>query len=451
MPPHRDFRDPVHGFIRLEGRECDVVDTPIFQRLRRVRQLALAHLVYPGAVHTRLEHTLGVVHVAGRLCEKLRIDGEHRRLIRLAALLHDIGHGPFSHPSEEVLSAVASDEERTRAGATDKIHELITRDIIRTDPDLRRLISDRDREDIIRLLDEGLGEPVYKDVVSGPLDADKQDYLLRDSHHCGVRYGIYDINRLHDVLCLVSDERGNTLAVDEDGVNTLEQFVLARYYLTTQVIAHKGRRITDAMLVRGLTLGVRHDHLDFLERLYTFRKDQTFVDEYVAWNDERLLCRLLEPEHQATWAGRFMRRLADRRLLKIVFRRPVADYPDLILDASGLASIAITLEQQVAGVLEVAPEEVIFKLHRSPPTRKSEGAVLIARPSGQPSPFETKSQVFRSIDQSLREEHLECYAPMEHSDEQRSKRLRATVDELVSRTIRNMLEKQIGKEVANAN
>ena len=144
MPPHRDLRDPVHGFIRIEGRECDVVDTPVFQRLRRIKQLALAHLVYPGAVHNRLEHTLGVMHVAGRLCEKLDIDPEKRRLIRLAALLHDIGHGPFSHPSEEVLSALAADE-LSDSSATDKIHELITREIIRTDQDLGKLISARDR------------------------------------------------------------------------------------------------------------------------------------------------------------------------------------------------------------------------------------------------------------------------------------------------------------------
>lgn len=439
MPAHRDFRDPVHGFIRIQGRECDIVDTPIFQRLRRIRQLAMAHLVYPGAVHTRLEHTLGVVHVAGRLCGKLDIDAEHTRLVRLAALLHDIGHGPFSHPSEDVLSELASEADRARAGATDKIHELITREIIRTDPDLRRLISDRDREDINKLLDQGLGEPVYKDLVSGPLDADKQDYLLRDSHHCGVRYGIYDINRLQDVLCLVGDESGDALAVDEDGVNTLEQFVLARYYLTTQVINHKIRRITDAMLVRGLKLGVQVDRIDFLHRLYTFERTQAFIDEYVKWNDERLVSRLLEPEHEQTWAGKFMRRLAERRLFKIVFRKRVTDFPDLAIDANRVAAIAGTLEQEVAAILAVSPEEVIFKVHRSPPTRKSEGAVLISS-HGQIEPFETRSLIFRSIDESLREEYLECYAPYCNQDDQERRTLKTRIEELVARRVQELLD-----------
>jgi HD superfamily phosphohydrolase len=388
-----------------------------------------------------LEHTLGVVHVAGRLCAKLGIDGEHTRLIRLAALLHDIGHGPFSHPSEEVLAELAGAAGRVPAGSMDKIHELITREIIRTDPDLARLISNRDREDIIKLLDKGLDQPVYKDLVSGPLDADKQDYLLRDSHHCGVRYGIYDINRFQDVLCLVDDESGSALAIDEDGVNTLEQFVLARYYLTTQVIAHKIRRITDAMLVRGLKLGVRADGLEFLARLYVFEPDRRFIDEYVRWNDERLMSKLLEPEFEQTWAGKFMRRLAERRLFKIVFRRPVSDFPDLVLDANRVASIAATIEREVASLLPCSPEEVIFKVHRSPPTRKSEGAVLVGRTNGQLEPFETRSLIFGSVDQSLREEHLECYAPLIDPDVQQRKKQETEVAELVSRLINELVNR----------
>jgi hypothetical protein len=439
MAPHRDFRDPVHGFIRIEGRECDVVDTPVFQRLRRIRQLAMAHLVYPGAVHTRLEHTLGVVHVAGKLCDKLDVDSEHRRLIRLAPLLHDIGHGPFSHPSEEVLAQLAGSDERARAGATDKIHELITRDIISRDTDLCRLISESDREDIIKLLDKGLGAPIHKDLISGPLDADKQDYLLRDSHHCGVRYGIYDINRLQDVLCRVSDEPGDALAVEEDGVNTLEQFVLARYYLTTQVIVHKIRRITDAMLVRGLTLGVQQDKIGFLMGLYTFRSDKTFIDEYVKWNDERLVSRLLEPDHESSWAGKFMRRLAERRLFKIVFRQPVTAFPDLVLDTKRVASIAGELEAAAASILGVAPEEVIFKVQRSPETRKSEGAVLISRSSGQLEPFESRSLIFKSIDQSLREENFECYAPLTTSDEQERRRIKSDISDVLTKRIQELL------------
>ncbi len=181
MAAHRDIRDPIHGFIRIEGRECDIVDSRVFQRLRHVRQLAMAYLVYPSATHSRFEHTLGVMHVAGRMCERLEIDAPHRQTIRFAALLHDVGHGPFSHPSEEVLAAVAPAEVKEKAGGLDKIHELITRRIILTDPDLCRLVADKEREQIVSLLDHGLDQPLFKSVVSGALDADKQDYLLSSS------------------------------------------------------------------------------------------------------------------------------------------------------------------------------------------------------------------------------------------------------------------------------
>ncbi|MFA6472995.1 MAG: HD domain-containing protein, partial [Candidatus Latescibacterota bacterium] len=100
MTEKRQIRDPIHDFISLDSKEADIVNTPIFQRLRGIRQLAFAYLVYPGALHTRFEHSLGVCHVAGSIADNLNLDKEEKRIIRLAALLHDIGHGPFSHVSE---------------------------------------------------------------------------------------------------------------------------------------------------------------------------------------------------------------------------------------------------------------------------------------------------------------------------------------------------------------
>src|SRR5262245_23041311 len=101
------FRDTIHNFMPFEGKEVDLIDAPVLQRLRGIRQLALASLVYPGALHTRFDHTLGVAHVAGQMAEALELDPEERRLVRFAALLHDIGHGPFSHVSESALERFA--------------------------------------------------------------------------------------------------------------------------------------------------------------------------------------------------------------------------------------------------------------------------------------------------------------------------------------------------------
>lgn len=117
-----------------------------------------------------------------------------------------------------------------------------------TDRSLVRVLSDRDREHIAGILEGTWGDSVMKDIVSGPLDADKQDYLLRDSYFCGVKYGVYDLNRLVGTLCTYSDKYDNYLAMTEDGVNALEQFVLAKYYMTIQVYRHKIRSITDMMI-----------------------------------------------------------------------------------------------------------------------------------------------------------------------------------------------------------
>ena len=110
MSEERRVRDPIHGFIRLSSDEADIVETPVFQRLRGIRQLAMANMVYPGALHTRFDHTLGVFHVTSLLCDVFKFSDEDKRLVKLSALVHDLGHGPFSHVSEGALELFADRE-----------------------------------------------------------------------------------------------------------------------------------------------------------------------------------------------------------------------------------------------------------------------------------------------------------------------------------------------------
>lgn len=444
MAPHRDIRDPIHGFIRIEGRECDIVDSPVFQRLRHVRQLAMAYLVYPSATHSRFEHTLGVMHVAGRMCERLKIDSPYTQTIKFAALLHDVGHGPFSHPSEEVLAAVAPADVKEKAGGLDKIHELITRRIILTNPQLRKLVADKEREQIVSLLDHGLDQPLFKSIISGALDADKQDYLLRDSYACGVRYGVFDLERLHGVLATDEGPDGSQLVVEDDGLHTLEQFVLARYFLTTQVIRHRGRLITDHMLVRGLKLGVQVDHVAFIEKLYTYEDSDEFCQEYLSWNDERLMSALLEPEHAETWAGRTMRRLYERRLYKCIFQRPIEALAPTVGLEEALRPALSEIEAAVAEALSsatghaVAPEEVILDVIKAPPAKKSEGSVLLKGERGERRTFEDASVIFRSIDQTLQTASLQCYAPVVEIDEAKRRKTEARVAEVIVNSVQKL-------------
>jgi hypothetical protein len=434
MSSERNIRDPVHGFITVEGRELDVLDTPLMQRLRRIHQLAMARLVYPGALHTRFDHTLGVLHVAALLCKQLNVDSHHTRLIRLGALLHDIGHGPFSHVSESILTQISGDALEKKAGKKDKIHELITHQIILENPDLNHGLSSKDREEVVKLLRDGLDQRLYRDIISGPLDADKQDYLLRDSYFCGVSYGVYDIHQLHKTLIKATDRDDEVMVVSKAGLHSLEQFVLAKYYLTTQVYRHKVRLTTDNMLVRCMMLGVEQDKLPFLESLFRYPVEDAersdYLKNYLEWDDQRLSIELLKPEHDGTEAGKMFRRLVNRNLFKRVLDLKTSELGGPVLTAFSqrFSDKRKVLEVEAGEKLgeltqtKISPSHVILHRYKidsvRTQARNDEAGVLIKR-GDRLVPFDQESVLFQSIDASLRDEHLDCYAPLPSCDEKK--------------------------------
>ena len=233
------IRDPVHGFVRADTLERALIDTRPLQRLRSIRQLGMMFFVFPGAEHSRFSHALGAMELAGRLYDALAAKGEglldpdrrsrERRLVRAAGLLHDIGHAPFSHSAEEQFEGGIDHEEMTRRLLDlDEVRQAFSRHGDGLRP-----------ADVARLLGGGEGpvERLLAQVVSGELDVDKMDYLLRDSLFCGVRYGSYDLPRLLDTVVPIEDpDRGEWgIGVEEGGVHALEALVMARYYMFTQV------------------------------------------------------------------------------------------------------------------------------------------------------------------------------------------------------------------------
>jgi uncharacterized protein len=272
---HRTYeiRCPIHGFIALNDWEWGVISQPAFQRLRRIRQLAWTDYVYPGAMHTRFEHSLGVMHVATLLydaiCKKsseiLKSDlsynkdglGRDRQLVRFAALLHDVGHSPFSHGSEGLFPV--------RKGTAFK-HEDYSVAIIRSE--LRSAIEEHDlnanyglhAEDIASLV-EGSAlarQPIFwRDLIVGQMDADRMDYLLRDSYHTGVEYGRFDLKRVLTTIRAIRSREGHPpqLGISQGGWHAAEGLVLARYFMFTQVYFHKTRIAYDVHL-RGALKGL---------------------------------------------------------------------------------------------------------------------------------------------------------------------------------------------------
>lgn len=423
----REVRDPIHGFIGRTELEQEIIDAPAFQRLRLIRQLAMASLVYPGAVHTRFDHSLGAMHVAGRIARSVRLNDEDVRLIRLAALLHDIGHGPFSHVSEPVLETFTK-RENLPEGQKTQIHEALTAAIIQLDSSIAPLLSERDREKIAGILSGTFGHSVMNDIVSGPLDADKQDYLLRDSYFCGVRYGLYDLDRLSECLIGHEDSEDRYLAITQDGVHALEQFVLAKYYMTTQVYRHKIRLITDGMIQRALILGISKDRIEWLKRLYAYDGSKEYLDEYKNWTDERLIHEVLSNRTPDGFMKNLFLRLMARQLHKRIASFRVSEFRDPLV-RNALADLAASdreaIESDVGKAFSLEPEFVIvnsfdIKSVREQ-ARNSEASVSVLTPEG-PVDFEAESALFRSIDEAVKEKYIEVYAPVTYQDEKEKRR-----------------------------
>ena len=275
-PAGKVFRDPVHGLIRIESGDDfvrDLINTPEFQRLRRVRQLGVSSFTYPGAEHTRFAHSLGVFNFAQRILDVLRrryaearevqeLLTAQQRTVKAAALLHDVGHGPFSHMIERAFEAVADHEKKTVA--------LIQDGGAITDCLVRHKLDPKAVANLVRKASE---HRFLVDVVSSQLDADRMDYVLRDALNTGVKYGAYDSEWVLNSLCLGGEPglkdapglRDLRLCLEEKrGLFSAEQLVMARMHMSYQVYYHKATRGWEAHLLCLLKLAAEAAKADAL-------------------------------------------------------------------------------------------------------------------------------------------------------------------------------------------
>ncbi|WP_309669065.1 HD domain-containing protein [Gemmatimonas sp.] len=299
------LRDPLWNNIRLDPLALALLETPVVQRLRYVRQLGLAFLVYPGATHSRFEHALGAWHLAGvalRLLEERGalegIDARAQQIVRAAALLHDVGHYPFSHALEEI-------------GVTH--HEQVAYPLITSGPVasvLRRTLGESAPDEVFALI-TGRSTDALQGLISGSLDLDKIEYLKRDATMCGVPYGEIDVDRLLNSLVIVQTPERTTrmVGVHEKGLSALESLLFAKYQMYRNVYWHHAVRSATAMYKRLVAVALDSGHVA--------------SDKVAQFTDEGLLVHLDVPS-LPTEARAMLDGLRFRRLHKRAYECPAA-------------------------------------------------------------------------------------------------------------------------------
>ncbi len=435
-------RDPIHDFVEYDECEEAVMNSAAMQRLRRVKQLAMASLVYPGAVHTRFEHSIGVMHVAGRVAEHLGLDQHARRVVRLAGLLHDVGHGPFSHVSEGPLARFTRQYAQGLNVETSKVHECVTADVVRINTEIGDALGGDLAAEVGDLLDPSVnGIPrVERDIVSGPLDADKFDYLLRDSYYAGVRYGVFDLARMIASLTKCEETLGSYLVVDHESVWAAEQYLMASYHMMAQVYTHRIRRISDALLTRAIEYAAEDD-VGEVRRLYTYHPgDEDYLNLYLSYDDGRLL-QEIETRGAGSRSAQIIRKLLLRDLPRQVYRTRVADLPPLFARQLGHREMIERLELKVANECSKKRDMVVVDLlgvDPPEPTADVEG-MRVKAPSGHPEEFSQHSAIFKGPSSPV-PITLSVYVPMEAATRTEMKQEK---DQLEAK-VRTLIEAEAG-------
>lgn len=321
--------DPVHGYIELDDLAQDLLSTPQMQRLRRIRQLGFSNLVYPGANHSRFEHSLGTMHLTSTLTRGLdSIEEEKKTEIKVAALLHDIGHGPFSHVTENVI------DKYTRR-RHDDVKEILEKGEIRE-------VLNKYGISPGNLVKHIKGETSLGQILSSEIDVDRMDYLVRDAHYTGVAFGVVDYNRLIKKMNFHEDR----LVIDYGGLKAAESLLVSRFWMNTSVYYHHVTRISEAMCSRAVEYMIENNELD------PFRLRHM--------DDIDLIASMRKA---AGYAGELSRLLDARNLYKRALYVGLADVGKAVLRHRDRIR---RVELEVAKLAGVSPEYVLVDIPKTP-------------------------------------------------------------------------------------
>ena len=368
-----DIIDPIHDFIRVYEHEISIIDKPIFQRLRHIRQLSGAHLTYPAAQHTRFEHSLGVMHIASlaghALNEKGIFKSDDIEILRLAGLLHDIGHGPFSHLFEEII------QEKKFS------HEDYGKEII-LKSEIGDVLSKNgfDKKLITKIAFGNSKFQFMNEIVSGTLSADMMDYLLRDGYFTGAEHAKIDHKRITQSLYV----HHKKLALERSALYSFESMMYSRYQMFKAVYFHKTVRAAEVMLIEALRLS--DDEFGFT----SFN-----LNEYVKLTDEYVLSSLISSKSSKLKRARqFAQDYQNRKLLKCVFERILTSRTNLKKTRTDELRTSISKKSKVDENEIFVDSSVTPSIPLTPSKNESKSIILITNDNGK---FSAKEMLISEI------------------------------------------------------
>ncbi len=340
-----EIKDPVHGYVYITEGEKAIIDSYPVQRLHRLRQLAGAEYVYPGANHTRFEHSVGVMYLAGRVVENPNIskyvNEDEAEMVRIAGLLHDVGHGPFSHVFEQLLIK-----------ELDKTHEDMTSWIVQKS-ELRDIISKAGYkpEDVGKLAVGELHKPkkaFLDQIISSSVDVDKLDFIVRDTHHTGAEYGYIDIFRLIHNL----DVLGENLAVELGALSALESFIIARIESFKSIYFHRVGRAAQIML--AMAMEQANEELG----LTSFKTPEQYLtmDDYTAYS-------MLK---NCKKSSGIIKNLERRKMLKCAYEKTFYEKDAMVSNIFSRETYRKQLQSEIAREAKVETEDVIIDVPTVP-------------------------------------------------------------------------------------
>ncbi|KKG11898.1 MULTISPECIES: HD domain-containing protein [unclassified Methanosarcina] len=369
--------DPVHGYIEMDEIVQELLATPQMQRLRRIKQLGFSNLVYPGANHTRFEHSLGTMHLASMLMKNLdSIEEDKKKEIRAASLLHDVGHGPFSHVTENVIDKYTRHRH-------DDVKEIVGKGEIK-EVLKKHGISPGDLAKHVK------GETSLGQILSSEIDVDRMDYLVRDAHYTGVAFGVVDYNRLINQMHFYEDR----LVVDYGGLKAAESLLVSRFWMNTSVYYHHVTRISEAMCSKAVEYMIKNRELD--------------PSRLRQMDDTDLIAAM---RNASGYAGELARRLDARKLYKRALYTGLEDAGKGVLKHRDKIE---RTEKEIAELAGVDPQFVIVDIPKTPEMLEMKAMI---KADHRMIPLNEASH-FVSI---LQEAHMDnwrmgVYSPKEHCE-----------------------------------